>query len=677
MRQIFAIVFLVVLLAPYLAGCTVKTALESFMLKIASGDYQGAYSLISDASQQLITEEEFCKRYNDIYSSVKIESINILPQPSGANESLKVKFVTGLIGELELEFAAETVTEGGKTKIAWTPGLIYPGMDWGDTFVVSRIKPIRGEIFDSNGNLIAQNSFAEAIYAIPSKIKELDEVLDRVTKHSSVSRDKLKKAIQDAVNKDQPVVLDSFMPGTLSQRARSELAALDGVGVDSAGLVPLRLYTVPESVAHMVGYVGSIPEKKLQEYIDNGYDKSDYAGLGGIELAYEETLRGQSGFEVFIRSKDGTKKSSIYKKPAIKGMDLHLTIDLNLQTAAEESLKNRLDENQPGVIIIMDSENGDLLAVANHPSYDPNLFNFPVPAEIWEKLNSKDSGSPLFNHATNGLYPPGSLLKLFTAAACLETGTIRPGFVFDEPIDDNKWKPENEPWPYPAIKRFKDSGKPLNLERAIMQSDNIYFAYITLKLGEQLFTEYMQKYGFGEAIEFDLPAAVSRILNKDTVFNRKLLADSGFGQGEMLLSPLQMAAMYCAFNMDGDIPVPRIVSAVYKEEGYKYLLEKEIERKIWKQSVLSEDTIDTLLPMMKKTMTDGTGRGALPSGIEAAGKTGTAQLGGSKEISWLCSFETEGDKKLLVLVMAETPTEEGNVKYSLTRDVYYAWRDIK
>ena len=235
----------------------------------------------------------------------------------------------------------------------------------------------------------------------------------------------------------------------------------------------------------------------------------------------------------------------------------HLTIDIDLQKRAEEVLNVLLPDIAAAVVVI-DPTTGALETIASNPTYNLNDFVRGISDEDWNALISS-SGKPLFNHATTGLYPPGSIFKPFTASLALESGVITKNTEFTQKIENDLWTPSGfGAWTYPAIKRIKLNNRPtpLNMRTAMITSDNIYFAYAALKSGQEGFMAFAQSIGLGEAIPFELSTAKSQLKNDATEFNIKYLADSGYGQGEMLFTPLQLAAAFGAFANNGDIMQP-------------------------------------------------------------------------------------------------------------------------
>jgi penicillin-binding protein len=328
----------------------------------------------------------------------------------------------------------------------------------------------------------------------------------------------------------------------------------------------------------------------------------------------------------------------------------------------------------------MDPFTGAVEAMCSYPAYDLNQFVRGIGEEDYQKL-LEQKNKPLFNRLTQGLYPPGSVFKPFTAAAALQAGAVTKDYEFAEAIEDDRWIPTKYGhWQWSAIKRteIKYRAAPLNLHNAVLHSDNIYFANAALLTGTDDFTKYVENIGLGEAIPFELSVSKSQLLNKDSDMNLMLLADSGYGQGEVLITPLQMASSFCAFANGGDIPLPHIVKGIYRTDGTEYVPEYETEPGMWKEGVIDGKTIDILEPMLKDVVDsqyNGTGSKLRVRDCVIAGKTGTAEIGNDKnrEIAWFAGYRTGVDKDdaRLVLVMLEVPArdEYSNLKFDIARQL--------
>ncbi len=282
----------------------------------------------------------------------------------------------------------------------------------------------------------------------------------------------------------------------------------------------------------------------------------------------------------------------------------------------------------------------------------------------------------------DGSYPPGSIAKAFVAAAALDQNVVNESYVFTGLINNDYWTPTGYGnWIWPAIKRTRVNNRtePNNMTNAMLHSDNIYFADIALKIGEERFISYMEKLGMGEKFPFELGGGKSQVLGRNSKMNFKMLADSGYGQGEMLISPLQLATMFCAFRNDGSIPKPYITDSFCTNVGVDYESVESTVPSDWITNAIDKSTVDKIIPMLEGVMDptkNGTGRPLRVKDYVIAGKTGTAELDTSKSraISWFVGFR-EGvediDEERLVLIMLDVPytSQYTSLKFNIAREL--------
>jgi penicillin-binding protein len=262
------------------------------------------------------------------------------------------------------------------------------------------------------------------------------------------------------------------------------------------------------------------------------------------------------------------------------------------------------------------------------------------------------------------------VIKPFTATAALEAGAISPDTVFDGEIVDDVWKSDEQ---HVRVKRIDDkAGWPITLANALKSSDNIYFAYAALQLGADKLVDYFKHIGFEQEMPFDLAVNTSGVVNSGSMMTNQLLANMGYGQGELVLAPIQLAAMYTAFaNKTGDIMQPILVKKICRTEGLNYVTLSERGNLVWIENAVPQQSLDTLKPMMQNVIDRGTGHAADIDGVPMAGKTGTAELGEdkSREISWFACYWLDGYYDRLVVVMVDVAAEKGPVKFNIANEL--------
>lgn len=437
----------------------------------------------------------------------------------------------------------------------------------------------------------------------------------------------------------------------------------------------------------------------------DAYEKDSWMGYVGLEQQYERILRGEKGGYAYIQGLDGTNRQTLYNNPAKDGQDLHLTLDIRMQQRVEEVVKTVVyDDNMSGTVIVMNPKTGAIQALYSFPDYDVEAFSRgSVGTEVFEEL-SKDPKTPMLNRAIQGLYAPGSTFKPFTGAGSLESGVITTDTLFPEGEIihlsryrsasgyKDVWDVKKGEYAYTGIDEITRTGTsrrhtPMNMKSSIIDSDNIFFAWCALKLGWDRFKDYLRYIGMGESIPFDLPTQQSQIKNAESTETYSLLAMSGYGQGELLVTPLQMACYIAAFRNGGKAPVPYVVESIWQAEGQDYTeTYRHQPSEPWK-TICSQANAEKMVDMMIGVcaLPENQGGTARYLGVRSyiiAGKTGTAEVGKEKEkeLAWFIGFrqankdgsELKPEDERLVLVMLELdmnnlPEEYAMMKFMIGR----------
>ncbi len=710
MKRFLCLSLLCTLLLP-LCSCSLRSDGQSvclqFLTAIADADYARAYALVdgsvkSDSEDNLeakgkISQEQFINKYTNIFSvlgiaSVAYESIDIKEGDIFTTATYTATYTSELMGDITGEYTLIALCSGGKWQIEWAPNLIFPDMEWGDTVRVGTLAATRGEIL-ADGNLLAATVGTVSVYASVSKIEDEALFVSQIAPLLNMTEEAVKKRLGTAY--DDVAVLNQMYSDELEAYIKEQLLSIPGIGIDEGNFGTQREYPSGDMLAHILGYVGAISassKEALQTLIDQMnegrtkedglYNSDSRVGKLGLEKQYEPQLRGNNGYRIYISTSTGTNRRTLYTKPVQNGYDLGLTINYKLQKRLDFVLDSVLyGDTTAGAVVVMNPITGAIEAMASWPGYDLNAFTRGISVSDYNALTSK-ANTPLYNRLTQGQYPPGSVLKAFTATAALQAGTLDQNYVFTGNIEDDYWLPnEYGTWTGSKIKRAQVKyGRlsPLNLRSAIVHSDNIFFANAALMMGWDTFSSYFKSIGLDESIPFDLNVASAQIHNEDAEQSLMLLAESGYGQGEILMTPLQMAATFCAFANGGNIMVPYIVDGVYETEGIKYNTISKTPPTVWKQGAVSQQALNVLLPDLKDVVDrslNGTGRRLKVTDVTIAAKTGTAEIGNdkSREIAWFAGFRCDVEDKdaRLVLVMLEIPnsSEYSTLKFDIAREL--------
>ncbi len=601
------------------------------------------YDMLSTDSKSYIGEEEFLERYNNIYGAIEASNmdIQIVGEKERDKKSLEIPFtmtMNTMVGKIELkDFKATLVKEDNAYKIKWNESLIFPQMQPEDKVRVDDYYAKRGSILDRNGNFLAQDDMVKSIGIHPSKfenekaakIKSMAAILD-------ISESYIEEQLAANTNPEHLVPIVSVLK--YDSEKLNNLSGIEGIQINNKNS---RVYTGGESIGNLIGYVSPITAEELENNKDKGYSHTSLIGKAGIEKVYEDTLRGQDGGEIYIER--GEEKISIAKTEAKNGQDIKLSIDPELQAKIYSEMKGK-----KGASTAVDPKTGEVLAMVSSPSYDPNVFvtyKTKTIKEQWEELDGEQ-----FDNRFNNVYAPGSTMKLVTAAIGLDEGVLNPEEGMD--IKGLEWQ-KDASWGGYKITRVKDPGKDINLRDAVKYSDTIYFARVALNIGENAFINGAKNFGIGEELTFEYPMESSQISNDKTLSKEILLADTGYGQGEVLMSPLDVTLAYSALGNNGDIMQPRLNIG---ENG---------EAKVWKSAIKAEKVpalVDAFSAVINDA--DGTAANAKVDGFNIAGKTGTSEIKKDqkdelgKENGWFVAVNTD-DSKIAISMIIEDVKDRG------------------
>jgi len=506
-------------------------------------------------------------------------------------------------------------------------------------------EPVRGYIFDRNGTLVVDNrpSFTVTIMPFEFDKRTIDELSKLLSLDPEFIRDRLRKG--EAYSRFAPVKIKrdiDFKTLAALEENRDRLPGVD-TQVESK-----RWYTTGAMASHTLGYTKEISESQMKLQVDE-YAPGDVVGSAGLEARYEPSLRGQKGAEfsmVNVRGQViGRFENGKNDVPAVEGDDLILSMDFGLQAFAESLMTDRR-----GAFVAVDPTDGGILAMVSKPDYDLSKFSGVTPPEIWRALN-EDEAAPLYNRATLTRYPPGSTFKMLLAIAALESGSVTPSWRV---TCGGSFRMGN--------KVFKDlhvHGS-VDLVTAIQKSCNVYFYQCMLKTGIDAWSHYGDEFGFGRLTGIDLyeenpgllptTAYMDKRYGKDG-WTRGFLPSLGIGQGELGVTPLQMACYAAALATKGEYHQPHIARAIVTKSPRATDTLTFQTRHI----DVSARTWDIVREGMRRVVEEpgGTGGMAHIPGIESAGKTGTAQNPHGPDHAWYVGFAPFDNPRIAVAMLVE------------------------
>ena len=648
---------------------TPEELLVEYMDHIPKQEYEEMYAMLHIEASGNVSQENFVTRNSAIYEG--IEARNMAVQIIAYDEEqMSVTYQTAfdtVAGTISFENEALFLKGEDGYKLVWDDSMIFPNLTSADKVRVSTTQAERGEILDRNGRVLAGKGTASSVGIVPGKLENKEEAIAKIAELLEIAPEVIEKKLSAKWVKD-----DSFVPiktipkvekielmkykpdqKVLKENERHEtLLEIPGVMISD---VEVREYPLGEKAAHLVGYVQSVTAEDLEEHAGEGYTANSVIGKSGMEGLFEKELKGKNGCRVYIVNSEGKEKEELAYILVQDGHDIKLTIDANLQS----SLYEQFNEDK-SCSVAMNPYTGEVLALVSTPSYDNNDFIMGLSSEQWTALN-EDENKPMYNRFRQ-VWCPGSTFKPITAAVGLESGAI-------DPMEDYgnvglSWQ-KDASWGSYHVTTLH-AYEPVILENALIYSDNIYFAKAALKIGTEEMESSLTGLGFNEELPFEIKMAESQYSNSEGIETEIQLADSGYGQGQVLVNPLHMACIYSAFCNEGNVIKPYLV---YKNE---------IAAEYWIPGAFSNETASRVLEGTKKVVNDpnGTGYAAHRDDIILAGKTGTAEIKESKEdtsgteLGWFAIYTAEKDIEcpILIISMVQDVKGRGGSGYVVKKD---------
>lgn len=525
------------------------------------------------------------------------------------------------------------------------------------TVVKYRMPALRGNILTADGKIFATMAQSKNLvlnWPSPEIASKDNEILIWVRKRLALAQDWLKQdfGIADAdllllhrFQRFQPILVAQNL--TPVQSAAFSKTSLQGEGFSLQG-IPRRIYPQSDSLAHVLGYLQRKQGRSKKQYQAEDVIYDDYQGASGLEECFDKELRGREGQVTIETTQEGFTRRALVDSEATAGASLRLTIDSKMQNAAESSLGNI----RAGAVVVMNVRNGDILAMASRPTFDPNTFIPFLSAEKWQSL-VQDEKKPLLDRAYRQQNPPGSSFKIVTSLAAMRAG------VFDENRTvacPGYFEVGNMRYELP-----QERSSPVAFRSAIAHSYNTYFFDLGLRAGLNALISTARDFGIGQPLGFILPGELSGLMPDDPfvrlTHKRAMgpgdVANASVGQGDVLATPLQMAVLMSAVANGGTLFRPRLVKQTENSTGQ---LIKAFSGEIIRQISLPINETKILINGLVAVTDIGTAKAAQVPGVQLASKTGTAQVGSKsqpRQIAWLVGFLPAYDPQYAFVVMIE------------------------
>ncbi len=602
-------------------------------------DYKQMYQMLNPKIVYTPTQKYFVEKYKEFYEEIDAKNIQIKILDEQDNVIEYLIYIDTLAGRITYRNKVGVKNE----QIQFNKELIMDGYTDGCKIKITTYNPEkRGRILDRNGKVLAEDGKGYSVGLVKGKLNGENDY-GQIAQYLETDVETLQKKMSASWIND-----DSFVPiKTVSEATKNDLTNKNILGINGVKIstVSIRTYPYDKVASHIVGYVQNVNAEDLKKHKNEGYNSTSVIGRSGIEAAYEEKLRGiTSGKIDLVDKNDKVIKELCHKKVKMSPQDITLTIDIDLQ----QSLYNEY-QNDKSASVALNPKTGEVLALVSTPSYSNNDFVLGLSTDKWNALNN-DVNQPLMSRYKQ-TYTPGSSMKPITAAIGLETKAIDP----DKDLGaKDKWQKDSSWGNYYVTTLHAPS--PNNLKNAITYSDNVYFARSALNIGKENLFKYYKNLKIGKKVTFELALNKSQYINKNQKVSDQLIADSGYGQGQILINPLQLASIYSAFVNNGSIYQPHIVQG---------------QTKTWIKNVFSKETTKIIKEDLINAIADenGTGHAIYHDNVILAGKTGTAEIKQSQsdttgtELGWFTVMTIDEKQPILMTTVVEDVKNRGGSGY--------------
>ncbi len=527
-------------------------------------------------------------------------------------------------------------------------GEYYAGLADGNRIrIIPAVAP-RGTFYDRNGQLLVTNrpGFTVSLLPLTSPIKE--EVIERLSALVHVPVEDIKAKIAGHSGFD-PIRIKTDVTPDIVSIIEEQKELYPGVMIENT---PIRDYVLKQEGAHTFGYVSEINDEELKEKKADGYKSGDIIGKFGLEKIYDKYVRGEDGGDQVEVDVSGKPVKRLGRKVPVPGDDLVLTIDKDLQTAAEKAVDDRLAASHASAAaaVVLNPQTGEVLAMVSRPAFDPNLFAHGISSKDWAKLNNNPF-HPMDNKTISGEYPPGSTFKIVTGTAALTEGKVAP----EEKIFDS-----GHHWIIPKGNAEGEALGWINFQEALAHSDNVYFYEMGNRLGIDLLEKYARMFGLGQRTGIDLPyEAKGLVANRE--YKKKNFEDgdwylsetfdAAIGQGFNLVTPLQAAMVMGEIAADGKRYKPHLVSRIQTQDG-------DVIKEFQPELLTELQVPANVIRLVQEGLHDVTKFGTAASTfrgfpVDIAGKTGTAENSQGRDHGWFVAYGPFDNPNIVVAVIVE------------------------
>jgi len=651
----------------------VTAAAEAFLNKWKTADYGGMYASLAQTSKDAISQTDFEKKYTDTATNLTQTSLeygimSTLINPASAVVSYQVNFETNLFGLIQRQMEMNLVLSSGTWKVQWEDGMILPELKGGNTLLLNITHPVRGDILDRNASYIATQTDAVAMGIDPANVtaNSVRSILQFLAEMTQKPANVLEQVYDEGVD-------DFYIPmGEVSKEGYAPYATtMENLSGFIYNEYNSRYYFNSGIAPQVVGYTQFITAEEMAAYKAKGYAGDERIGASGLEKWGEEILAGGPTADLYVMGPNGATVTRLAHQDPKAPDSITTTLDKELQIQVQKALLGFT-----GAAVVMEVDTGRILAMASSPTYDPNAFqtnNYNSQYQLSDLVN--DPTSPLWNRAAQSSYPLGSVFKLVTMSAALESGLYKPDTIYE---CTSQWTelgiPYND-WTYD--KGLPPSG-PLTLVDGLKRSCNPYFYHIGLDLFRQKGASYLadmaRGFGLGSATGIDAIAEETGAINNPA--DDGAASQMGIGQGDMLVTPLQVVDFIAALANGGTLYRPQIIEEVTTVDG---VVVSSFSPEIRGKLPISEATLTAVREGMRRVVNDSKGTAYtkfIGLGYSVFGKTGTATTSMDLPHAWFGGFTAENNPEIpdiAIVVIAENSGDGSEYAAPIFRRIVEAY----
>ncbi len=643
-------------------------AARKFLDAWKTDDYTSMYAMLTSVSRDAISQEDFEKHFSGIASEMALSGIeyeilsSLVASPESAQVGYRVHFQSALVDDLVKDTKMNLSLESGQWRVQWDDTLVMPELAGGNYLGMERFIPARANIYDRNGEALVAQTDATAIGLVPGQIDpEQEETLftwlERLT--GQRADDIRARYASFPAGADWYLPLGE-VPSDLIAKNFDFLSGLSGLQLNSN---KWRYYFDGGVAPHVVGYVTTIQQGQEEEYRRKGYQRDERIGQSGLEKWGKSYLSGQRGGALYVFDTNGQIVTRLAEREGQPSQAIYTTLEKNLQEGAQQALSGFR-----GAAVVIEKDTGRVLAMASSPGFDPNAFE-PLnrnSADVLQQIFS-DPNTPTFNRASQGQYPLGSVFKLVTMAAGLESGVFTKDSTYDCGYFFNELAGVTlNDWTYEHFQRGDETPPSglLTLPEGLMRSCNPYFWHIGLDLYNQGMTTTVSSMatGFGLGKKTGIEGIEEEAGQIPVPQSQLDATNLAIGQGETLVTPLQVASFTAALGNGGTLYKPQLIEKIAPPDGEPTkVFTPEVSGKL----PLSQENLQIIQDAMRSVVENRRGTAwhrFTGLDVPVYGKTGTAQSGSGEPHAWFAGYTLENrqDKPDIAIAVVVENIGEGS-----------------